>query len=87
MFPGAPQDALDLLRKMLKFNPNHRITLEECLQHPFITAYSKKETSRASPPDLSQQLPANTNLSFMGCSTLLQDSKPNPVCLDFDNDV
>jgi serine/threonine protein kinase len=44
MFPGAPLEAIDLLKKMLKFNPNQRITLEECLMHPFITAYSKKQT-------------------------------------------
>jgi mitogen-activated protein kinase 1/3 len=31
MFPGAPLEALDILKKMLKFNPNQRITLDECL--------------------------------------------------------
>ena len=34
-FPGSSDDALDLLNKMLKFNPKHRITVEESLQHPF----------------------------------------------------
>jgi len=29
MFPNAPPDALDLLRRCLKFNPNKRITAEE----------------------------------------------------------
>jgi hypothetical protein len=31
MFPGAPVEALDILKKMLKFNPDQRITLDECL--------------------------------------------------------
>jgi serine/threonine protein kinase len=31
MLPGAPLEALDILKKMLKFNPNQRITLDECL--------------------------------------------------------
>lgn len=34
-FPGAWKDALDLLDKMLNFNPNHRITTSECLAHPY----------------------------------------------------
>eukprot|EP01062_Namystynia_karyoxenos_P062063 TRINITY_DN5495_c0_g1_i2.p1 TRINITY_DN5495_c0_g1~~TRINITY_DN5495_c0_g1_i2.p1 ORF type:complete len:571 (+),score=211.95 TRINITY_DN5495_c0_g1_i2:100-1713(+) len=33
--------ALDLLDKMLHFNPNTRITVEAALEHPFITKYSK----------------------------------------------
>ena len=29
MFPGAPPEALDLLRSMLRFNPKKRITVNE----------------------------------------------------------
>lgn len=31
--------ALDLLDKMLTFNPNKRITVEECLAHPYLEQY------------------------------------------------
>lgn len=31
--------ALDLLDKMLTFNPNKRITVEECLAHPYLEPY------------------------------------------------
>ena len=34
-FPGSSDDALDLLEKMLLFNPNKRITVNECLEHPY----------------------------------------------------
>lgn len=34
-FPGSSDDALDLLEKMLLFNPQKRIKLNECLNHPF----------------------------------------------------
>lgn len=34
-FPGSPEEALDLLSSMLKFNPNDRIRLDEALNHPF----------------------------------------------------
>ncbi len=33
-FPGSSDDSLDLLDKMLQFNPHKRITLQEALDHP-----------------------------------------------------
>jgi len=30
---------LDLLEKMLKFDPSDRITIEEALEHPYLEAY------------------------------------------------
>jgi len=35
-FPVAPPMAIDLLQKMLKFDPRDRITAEEALRHPFL---------------------------------------------------
>lgn len=29
-------DGLDLLRKLLTFNPSHRYTVEEALEHPYL---------------------------------------------------
>jgi mitogen-activated protein kinase 1/3 len=34
-FPGSSDDAIDLLEKMLKFNPQKRISSEQALLHPF----------------------------------------------------
>jgi mitogen-activated protein kinase 1/3 len=34
-FPGASDDALDLLDKMLMFNPKRRLTVDEALNHDF----------------------------------------------------
>lgn len=35
------KDAIDLLKKMLVFNPNKRITVDEALKHPFIKGKKK----------------------------------------------
>jgi len=36
LFPAADPVALDLLTKMLKFNPKQRITAAQALEHPFL---------------------------------------------------
>jgi serine/threonine protein kinase len=35
--------ALDLLEKLLKFDPAQRITVEEALKHPYVEAYHDPE--------------------------------------------
>ncbi|XP_047988842.1 mitogen-activated protein kinase 1 isoform X2 [Leguminivora glycinivorella] len=39
LFPGADARALDLLHRMLTFNPHRRITVEEALAHPYLEQY------------------------------------------------
>ena len=34
-FPGSSEESLDLLQKMLIFDPKKRITVQGCLEHPF----------------------------------------------------
>jgi len=43
MYPHASEDALDLLRKLLHFNPLKRITTEEALNHPYVAAFHNEE--------------------------------------------
>ncbi len=35
-FPTAPPEAIDLLRRFLRFLPEDRITVDEALAHPFL---------------------------------------------------
>lgn len=35
MFPAAGKHAIDLLQKMLRFNPRERITARDAMDHPF----------------------------------------------------
>lgn len=42
MVPTAHPDALDLMRKFFKFNPNYRLTAEEALNHPYLKQFHKE---------------------------------------------
>jgi mitogen-activated protein kinase 15 len=42
-FPNASETALDLLRRLLVFNPHHRLTVEEALKHKYVEQFSSPE--------------------------------------------
>jgi len=43
MYPSADADAHDLLKKLLMFNPDKRITVEEALDHPYVGQFHNPE--------------------------------------------
>lgn len=43
LFPASDNDALDLLRQMLQFNPERRCTADEALDHDFFRTVRRKE--------------------------------------------
>lgn len=45
VFPTASPGALDLLSKMLEFDPDRRITAEQALQHPYLSCIREQYTS------------------------------------------
>jgi mitogen-activated protein kinase 1/3 len=49
LFPAATPEALDLLKKMLIFNPHKRITIDECLNHSFLTKVRDKSKELSAP--------------------------------------
>jgi len=42
-FPYASDTALDLMKGMVLFNPFFRLSIEECLEHPFFEKIRRKE--------------------------------------------
>ena len=38
-YPHAPEEALDLLKKLLVFNPNKRISPRKALRHPYLEQF------------------------------------------------
>ena len=47
-YPGASEDAVDLLDKMLQFNPYFRISVDEAIEHPFFTKVRKQHKEQES---------------------------------------
>ncbi|QQK46208.1 MAP kinase, conserved site [Penicillium digitatum] len=50
LFPKSNDTALDLLEKLLAFNPAKRITVEEALKHPYLEPYHDPEDEPTAPP-------------------------------------
>lgn len=39
ILPSAPEDAIDLIKKLLYFNPSKRLTAEQVLKHPYVAQF------------------------------------------------
>ena len=39
LFPTAPEDALDLMDKLLLVNPNNRLDVQQALEHPYLAQF------------------------------------------------
>lgn len=47
-YPGADQESIDLLNKMLQINPYFRISVEDALSHPCFAKIKKESKELAS---------------------------------------
>jgi len=59
MYPNADPDAVDLLKKLLMFNPTRRITVEESLEHPYVAQFHNPEEEICC--DKKIEIPINDN--------------------------
>ncbi|BGP39849.1 mitogen activated protein kinase [Rhodotorula kratochvilovae] len=50
LFPNASPAACDFLAKTLTFDPTKRLTVEQCLEHPYLAQYHDPEDEPVAPP-------------------------------------
>ena len=62
-FPNASPDALDLLKKLLVFNPSKRITAKQALAHPYVAAFHNEALEREASGPVHEVIPDNDKKS------------------------
>lgn len=73
MFPSAHPDALDLLRRLLEFNPERRISAEEALKHPFVAPFHNAQDEPTCPYTIVPPLSDNTKLTVENYRSILYE--------------
>ncbi len=80
MFPHASPDALDLLKRCLKFNPMKRITADEALGHPYVAQFHNEVEEPVYPtPPIRIALDDNTKFSVRPSVPLLSLTTAPPT--------
>lgn len=62
IYPKAPAEALDLMEKMLYFNPEKRITASDALQHPYLAQFHNAADERDA--DEQVYIPVDDNIKL-----------------------
>ena len=62
-YPNASKEAIDLLTKMLTFNPYYRITLDEILNHDFFASVRDLEKEKTAPKEVAFDFEMEGDLS------------------------
>jgi len=82
VYPTCDEDGLDLLARLLQFNPSKRITAEEALAHPWIAQFHSPEEEITCTKPVEIQINDNQKLTVAAYREELYSSivkKPTPV--------
>lgn len=60
LLPQASPEAIDLIERLLRFNPNERLSAEEALQHQFVLRFTNQQTQPVAPGPITISLPDDT---------------------------
>ena len=64
LVPNITKESTDLLRRLLQFNPNKRITAEEALAHPYVSNFHNLKEEISKGYDVVPQLNDNVRLTI-----------------------
>lgn len=88
MFPKTSDLALDLLEKLLAFNPVKRITVEEALRHPYLEPYHDPDDEPTAEPipeeffDFDKNKDSLSKEQLKGRQLFAQPPLPLPLTID-----
>ena len=63
LLPTATPEALDLLNKLVHFNPLKRVSASSALEHPFVVQFHNPDDTVVLPYDVIPKLNDNTKLT------------------------
>ncbi|KAM3133091.1 hypothetical protein pb186bvf_014808 [Paramecium bursaria] len=61
-FQGASEDCLDMMRRLLQFNPKQRLTVEQAIKHKYVKEFSSPDEEIVCPEPI--KIPMNDNKKF-----------------------
>jgi serine/threonine protein kinase len=73
MFKGAPPAAIDLLQRMIEFNPRKRITVDEALSHEFLALFRESLDGEVSRDLYNSSMDGNLNMEIEKMPLLVSD--------------
>jgi len=62
LFPHAQRDALDLLSRLLQFNPNKRLSAEDAVMHPYVVQFRDEQDEPVCPEPI--HIPIDDNVKY-----------------------
>ena len=62
-YPGSPKEAIDLLDRMLQFNPYTRIGIDDCIAHPYLASARTRAKILTSPHPATLEFDAEEGLT------------------------
>ena len=71
--PSVPEAAIDLVAKLLHFNPSKRLSAAEALKHPYLADFQNRKEEIVSPNPIRPPLSDNKKLSLKEYRNILYD--------------
>ena len=73
MYPDASSKSIDLMERMLQFDPRKRITVEEALQHPYLSQLHDPASEPSAPRETLLACSCSFYLAC-GCQLMCHDA-------------
>ncbi|KAG8344667.1 Protein kinase domain [Trypanosoma vivax] len=64
LLPNASPEALDLVKKLMRFNPNERLTAEQAIEHPYVAPFHRPNEEPSAPAPITISLPDDTRFTM-----------------------